>query len=74
MVVRYCVVILLLYAIMPGLGAGDLSELRVTEDHGIYNVKMVMMVDAPEEYIRAVLTDYARIYRLNPSITESEIL
>lgn len=73
-VVRYCVIILLLCAVMPSLGAGDLAELRVTEKHGVYTMKMVMLVDAPAEYVRAVLTDYERIYRLNPSITESEIL
>ena len=74
MVVRYCLVILLLYAFIPRLSAGDLAELQVTESGGIYRISMVMMVHAPAKYVRGVLTDYAHIYRLNPSIIESEIL
>lgn len=74
MTVRYCAIVLIPYAVMPGLYAGNLNELRVAESGGIYNVKMVMMVDVPAEYVRAVLTGYVRICRLNPSITESEVL
>jgi len=35
---------------------------------------MAMVVHAPAKYVRGVLTDYAHIYRLNPSIIESDIL
>lgn len=72
--VGYCMLFLMLCAAMFRVGAGDLTVLQVTEKRGVYNMKMVMMVDAPAEYVRAVLTDYTRIYRLNPSIIASEML
>ena len=59
---------------IPRLSAGDLTELLVTENGGVYHIRMVMVVHVPAKYVRGVLTDYAHIYRLNPSITESEIL
>lgn len=74
MAVRYSLIILLLYAVVPWLSAGDLAELQVSETGGVYRVRMVMVVHAPAKYVRGVLTDYAHIYRLNPSIIESEIL
>jgi hypothetical protein len=67
-------VLLMLGVIMSGAAAGELRELQVTQKQGIYRMKMVAVVGAPAEYVRDVLTDYARIYRLNPSITESEML
>ena len=73
-VVRYSLILLLLFAVIPRLSAGDLTELQVTENGGVYHVRMVMVVHVPARYVRGVLTDYAHIYRLNPSITESEIL
>ena len=73
-VVRWCLILLLLVAVIPRLSAGDLTELQVTENGGVYHVRMVMVVYVPAKYVRDVLTDYAHIYRLNPSITESEIL
>ena len=74
MAVRYSLLLLLLCAVIPRLSAGDLTELQVTETGGIYRIRMAMMVHAPTKYVRGVLTDYAHIYRLNPSIIESEIL
>jgi hypothetical protein len=56
------------------LGAVDFVEVQVTNDGGIYNIKIIAEVDASAEYVYKVLTDYKHIYRLNPSITESEIL
>jgi hypothetical protein len=35
---------------------------------------VVAVIDAPASYVREVLTDYIHIYRLNPSIIESEVL
>lgn len=73
-VVGYTLMLLVLFSVSPRLTAGDLTELQVTNKGRGYSVRMVMVVHAPEQYVRAVLTDYAHIYRLNPSITESEIL
>ncbi|MDT8388440.1 MAG: hypothetical protein RQ736_13090 [Thiogranum sp.] len=74
MLARYLVVILSLYSGIPDLAAGVLTDLRVTEKHGVYEVTMTMITDAPAEHVHAVLTDYARIYRLNAAITESAVL
>ncbi|MCG6936921.1 MAG: hypothetical protein LJE83_01945 [Gammaproteobacteria bacterium] len=68
---------LMFFALMLAVSsvhAGDIAELQVTENQGIYSMKMVMLVDAPARYVRDVLTDYTHIYRLNPTITESYVL
>jgi len=64
----------LLLAIVCGLAAGELQELSVTDNGGTYHIRTVMWVDAPADQVYKVLTDFEHIYRLNPSITESEVL
>lgn len=54
--------------------ANELAEVEVTEDEGVYYIKASAVLNAPADYVRNVLTDYAHIYRLNPSIIESEVL
>jgi len=54
--------------------AFDFNETEVTEDNGIFHIKVSAVIAAPAEYIRYVLADYAHIYRLSPSIIESEVL
>ena len=49
---RYCVIFLLLFALMPRLDAGDLTELQVTETSGVYHIRMVMVVHVPAKYVR----------------------
>ena len=49
-------------------------EIEITEQSGAYRIKVVAVIDAPARYVRHVLTDYRHIYRLNPSIIESEVL
>jgi Polyketide cyclase / dehydrase and lipid transport len=65
--------ILALCPLAPAV-ASYLSTIEISENSGIYRVRMVMLVHAPARYVSTVLTDYKYIYRLNPSITESEIL
>jgi hypothetical protein len=60
---------LVLLAQSPRLG-----ELQVSEAGGVYTVKLVMQMQAPADYVYRVLTDYEHIYRLDPSIIDSEIL
>jgi len=74
MMLRHSLLFPLLFIAMLQVDAGNLVELQVSDDDGIYHVKMVMEVHAPADYVRGVLTDYVHIYRLNPSIAESEIL
>jgi len=54
--------------------AHDISEFDVTEKDGVFYIKASMVLHAPTPYVHAVLTDYIHIYRLNPSIIESQIL
>ena len=65
---------LLLALLNPLARAAELAELEISEGEGVYRISLVMQVQAPPHNVWRVLTDYARIYRLNPAITESEIL
>ncbi len=65
---------LLLCLLNPLARAADLAELQVSESEGVYRINLIMQLQAPAQQVQRVLTDYPRIYRLNPSITDSEIL
>lgn len=54
--------------------AGQVESYSVTEKDGEYEAHVAMVLDAPAEYVYGVITDYRHIYRINPSIIESEIL
>lgn len=54
--------------------AGQLDSLSITEVDGEYKVRLVALLDAPVKYVYTAITDYKHIYRVNPSIIESEIL
>ena len=54
--------------------ANDITEFEVTEDEGVFYIKASVVLHAPADYVHGVLTDYVHIYRLNPSIIESEVL
>jgi hypothetical protein len=54
--------------------AGELEALSVTESEGEYRLQIVSVLYAPADYVYRVITDYLHAYRLNPTITEVEIL
>ena len=54
--------------------ASELEELSVTEADGEFNLRIVSVLDAPADYVYNVITDYKHAYRINPTITEIEIL
>ena len=54
--------------------AFDFTDTHVTEENGVFRIKVSAVIDAPPDYIRYVLADSAHIYRLSPSIIESEVL
>ena len=54
--------------------AFDFSDAEVTEVDGIYYIKFAAVIEAHPDYIRYVLADSEHIYRLSPSIIESEVL
>ncbi len=51
-----------------------MHEIEVTEQGGVFQIKASVVVDAPADYVRRVLSDFVHIYRLNSSIIESEVL
>ena len=56
------------------LQSGKRPEIEINDQNGAYQIKVVAIIAAPASYVRDVLTDYRLIYRLNPSIIESDVL
>ena len=54
--------------------AGELDEISVTRRGDTYEIRVEILMSVAADRVREVLTDYAHIYRLNPSITETEVL
>ena len=54
--------------------ASQLVRLDVDQKANSYAVYVEMELDAPAEKVRAILTDYAHLDRLNASITTSKII
>jgi hypothetical protein len=72
--VRFVVLVLAPLAMaVPGRGVEPV-EFRADENGGEYHITTEAVLHAPAESVRAVLTDYAHAYRLDPSITESALL
>ena len=59
----------------PGhLTAAELVDLALTQKQGVYKLSLEIILDASPENVHDVVTDYVHIYRLNPSIIDSEVL
>ena len=54
--------------------ASQLVRLEVDQRADVYEIRVEMEVDAPAEAVRAILTDYDNLDRLNASITTSEVI
>lgn len=52
----------------------DVLDMEVVERGGRYQMQLIAVIRAPAPYVRHVLADFQHLYRLNPSIIESEIL
>jgi hypothetical protein len=66
--------LIFLYLAALQVDALDIRELQISENGGIYNIKLVAVIDAPAEYVHRVLTDYVHMHRLHPSIIQTDIL
>ena len=62
------------YLYFPVLAAGEVVDLAISDRKGVYQVALEMILDAPFDDVHSVITDYVHIYRIDPSIVESEIL
>lgn len=74
---RYAVVscaCLLMCLLVPLARSADLAELQISETGGVYRIHMAVEMQVPAQYVHRVLTDYKRIYRLDPAIIDSEVL
>ena len=58
----------------PTSTADDIEELSVTDTGGEYSLRITVVLNAPVEYVYKVITDYTHVYRINPTITNVEIL
>jgi hypothetical protein len=58
----------------PLSAAGQVLNISAGDKHGVYHLALAMIVDAPFADVHYVITDYVHIYRIDPSIVESEIL
>jgi hypothetical protein len=63
-----------MYCLPASTIAFDFTDAEVTEDGGIFHIRISAFIEAHPAYIRYVLADAEHIYRLNPSIIESEVL
>jgi len=74
-VIRRCVLAGALAAAgaAPGAPASDLA-VTVTAADDAYRLRAVAVLDAPEEYVYQVITDYRHADRIDPAITSIEIL
>jgi hypothetical protein len=68
----YALILLCLSTVQ--VSAVDIRELEVSEDGGVYQIKLATVIDARAEYVYRVLTDYVHLHRLHPSIIQSDIL
>jgi hypothetical protein len=60
--------------VSTALQSGTRPVIEINEQSGVYQIKVAALIAAPADYVRYVLTDFKHIYRLNPSIIESEVL
>ena len=68
------IVLLHVLAVAPALQAGELLNLRVVHEDGVYQLSADVIIDAPAADVHSRLTDYANLTALNPSIRRSEVL
>lgn len=68
------VVITVRAALCARVLAGEIIVLDLDAQQGKYQLKVEIILDAPASDIQYVITDYVHIYRLNPSIVESEVM
>jgi len=71
---RQIVVLLAAHLIAQAASASHLVRLDVDRQADRYVISVEMVVDAPLDNVRAILTDYGTLARLNASITSSGVI
>jgi hypothetical protein len=54
--------------------AGGLSQFELELDGDGYRLRCQALIEAPEDAVRRVLTDYPALHRVSPRILESELI
>lgn len=72
-VIQFAVIVCVFLLVIPVKSYAS-SEINIFEDSGVYRIEVNIKLDVAANYVRDVLMDFDHIYRLNPSIIESEIL
>lgn len=71
--IQLAVIVCTLLLTLPA-NADKTLQINVTESDGIYRIDAHAELNVPANHVRDVLSDVVHVYRLNPSIIESEIL
>ncbi len=72
---RAAAIALFVLALAPQLAqATAVAKTEVSEKDGHYKVDFEVVIDAPIQKVRQIMTDYARLSRLSDTITESRVL
>jgi len=71
--IRVAVIVCVLLLLMPVKSYAS-QEINIIEDSGVYQIVVKIKLNVAANYVRNVLMDIDHIYRLNPSIIESETL
>jgi hypothetical protein len=71
---RFCYYLVAVFFFTKPSAAGQLVSISINEIQGEYVTRIVAIVEAPADYVFGTITDYKHIYRINPSIVESELL
>lgn len=72
-VIRACCLITVILC-SPASTAGQVEKLSVSDVKGEYYLRIAAVLNAPADYVYKVITDYKHAYRINPTITDVEIL
>lgn len=63
-----------LLAYIPNGNAADILHSEVHHRDGVYRVRFSVHVYAEAQAVRALMTDYARLSRLSPVVTSTEVV
>ena len=72
-VIRACCLVTVILC-SPASTAGQVEKLSVSDVKGEYYLRIAAVLNAPADYVYKVITDYKHAYRINPTITDVEIL
>jgi hypothetical protein len=58
----------------PSLSAAEVVNMAISDKENVYQLALEVILNAPSDDVHYVITDYVHIYRIDPSIVESDIM